>query len=105
MFWHQIEITFFTVAIIAGCASAPSDIESDIELENDVNKVVNVDHTVDDGPVTFKDYLDSTDPNSVRRCRKEAHTGSRIKRTVCGPQKDDIDLLRVIGGTSGPVSD
>ena len=98
MYWHQIGSTLLTVAIFAGCGTAPIDSES----ENDVNQVADVGHTTEHGPVTNVDYLDGAHPDSIYRCKKEAETGSRIMRTVCGPQKDNIDLLHVIGGRGGP---
>jgi hypothetical protein len=82
--------------IIAGCASAPTDNES----EKQATDAVDVDQTVRDGGVAYKDYLSGVDPDSVNRCRKETQTGTYIKRTVCGPKRDDRGLLTVI--TSPP---
>ena len=98
MCWHQIGITVLTASIFAGCGAAPIDSES----ENEVNQVADVGHASDHGPVTYVDYLDGAHPDSIHRCKEEAETGSRIRRTVCGPQKDNIELLHVIGGRGGP---
>ncbi len=96
MLCRHVGLTFLMTAIIAGCASAPTDIESEKQAAN----AVDVDPTIRDGGVAYKDYLSGVDPDSVNRCRKEAQTGTYVKRIVCGPKRDDRDLLEVI--TSPP---
>lgn len=89
-------LSFLMTAIIAGCASVPTDIES----EEQAIDAVDVDPALRDGGVAYKDYLYGVDPDVVNRCRKETQTGTYIKRTICGPKRDDRDLLTVI--TSPP---
>ena len=98
MVWHQVGFFIVTTSIIVGCASAPIDMDS----EKEVNRAVDVDYTVNDGSVASKDYLDNADPDSVRKCRRGASTGSRVSRPVCGPEKDNSGLLTVIGSPAGP---
>ena len=88
MFCRHVGITFFAAAIVAGCVSAPREIESE--------NAVDIDGTNHDGPVTDVNYLGGARPEGIRRCRKEASTGTYVKRIVCGPKRDDRNLLEVI---------
>ena len=97
MFWHQAGIIIFTATMMAGCASAPTAIKS----ERVIDQAVNVDQSSNDGPVGLEGYLDGVHPDRIAKCHKVAQTGSRLRRIVCEPKKDDRDLLGIIdaGGT------
>jgi len=96
MLRSQIGLAFSIAAILTGCASVPTDTESDLGA----NDTANVDRAVFDSPVVNTNYLGGAGPESIRACRKEATTGSYVKRMVCGPKRDDRNLLAVI--TSPP---
>jgi hypothetical protein len=42
-------------------------------------------------------------PEPVGNCRYETPTGSNIRTTVCGPERDDTDKLRTKGGFAPPA--
>ncbi len=99
MFWRLLGITIFIATMMAGCAAAPTAIES----ENVIGHRVLAGHTSNDGPVRNSDYVDGTHPNHIVQCRKEAPTGSRVRRTICEPKRDDSELFSLIG-TGGPFN-
>lgn len=96
MLCRQIGLAFSIAGILTACASVPTATESDL----DANDVADVDRAVIDNPVADTNYLGDAHPDSIRECRKVATTGSYVKRTVCGPNRDDRELLQVI--TSPP---
>ena len=42
-------------------------------------------------------------PDPPGDCRYETQTGSNIRTTVCGPERDDTDQLRTKGGFAPPA--
>ncbi len=96
MLCRQIGLAFSIAAILAGCASMPTDTASDL----DATDVADVDRAISDSPVANTNYLGGAGPDSIRKCRKEATTGSYVKRIVCEPKRDDREKLAVI--TSPP---
>jgi len=93
MCWRLVGITIFITTIMAGCAAAPTAIES----ENVIEHRVLAGHTSNDGPIRNSDYVDGTHPVHVVQCRQEVTTGSRLRRTICEPKRDDSDLFSLIG--------
>ena len=89
-------LTFIMATILGACASSPADIGS----EGSASNAVGNDPMISDDGVSNVDYLSGADPESINKCRKEATTGTYVKRIVCGPIKDDRELLHVI--TSPP---
>lgn len=98
MCWHYVGLTLFVAAIVSGCAAAPVSVEPEVNG----NQSANAEVSVTPGASSLREYLYDTDPESLRRCRKEAPTGSNVKRTQCRPPRDDRELLPLI--TSPPVS-
>jgi len=96
MLCRQIGLAFSIAAILTGCASAPTDTESDLDAKGSDD----VDRAVFDSPVAETNYLGDAGPEHIRVCRKEATTGSYVKRMVCGPRRDDRGLLQVISSPS-----
>ena len=92
MSWRLVGITIFVATMIAGCAAAPNAIES----ENVADHRGLAGHTFNDEPVRNADFFDDTQPDYAVQCRNVAPTGSRLRRTICGPQKDDSELFSVI---------
>ena len=92
MSWHVVGITLFITTMMAGCAAAPTGIES----ENVIDHRGLARHTSNDGPVRNSDYVDGTHPDHIVLCRKEAPTGSRVRRRICEPKRDDSDLFSLI---------
>ena len=91
MYWRHVGI-IFCMKMIAGCASAATDINSD----NNTNHGVDADDPVYNDPVAYKVYLKGVDPDRFNRCRKEVPTGSHLERIVCGPKRDDRDLIPLL---------
>lgn len=87
-----VGITIFMATMMAGCAAAPTAIES----ENVIEHRVRAGHTSNDGPVRNSDYVEGTHPVHIALCRKEAPTGSRVRRTICEPKRDDSELFSLI---------
>lgn len=92
MSWRLAGITVFFATMIAGCAASPTAIES----ENVIDNRGHSGHTSGNGPVQNAKFLDRTQNEHIVSCRNVAPTGSRIRRTVCGPKKDDSELFSII---------
>jgi len=89
----HVKLSYVIVSvIIVGCASTPGD----TGFERDVSNAGDVDHAVTNEPVASTDYLDGAPPERVRSCRKEAPTGTRVERTICGPPRDDTEKIPLI---------
>lgn len=88
----------FLAVTIAGCVDAPTETESK-------NNIDHRDITVypsDAKSAQNAGYLNGARPDDIVQCRDVAPTGSRLRRTICGPQKDDSELFSIIdaGGSS-----
>lgn len=98
MCWRHVRLTLFVAAIVSGCAAAPVSVNPEVNDDQSANAEV----SATPGATSLSEYLHDADPKSLRRCRKEAPTGSNVNRTKCGPPRDDRELLPLI--TSPPVS-
>ncbi len=93
MSWCHVRLSYVIMAaIIAGCAATPDDTASG----KDVSDSSDVEHVVYGKSVASTDYLEGAPPESIRRCRKEVRTGTRVARTICGPPRDDTEKIPLI---------
>jgi hypothetical protein len=91
MFLHQVASTLVIATIMAGCASAPTDIGP--ETSNDHSTLAS--HAGDDA-IGNDDYLGGAAPHEVVKCKSVKLAGSRLPKTICGPIKDDRTLFGLI---------
>ncbi len=92
MFWYDAGIFILIATTTTGCASAPTGAESEI----DANQAVDIEGAITEKPFERIDYADDDYPPYAAGCRKEATTGTHVKRLTCKPAKDDSELIPLI---------
>lgn len=99
MFRHEAIFGFAIASIMAGCAATPTASVPEAGRDQPVIVTQSGDDTDDN-----EGYLGGATPEEIVKCRKVESLGSRLSKTVCGPQKNDSILFGVIdaGGTREP---